>query len=87
MPRMIVTRIDEIERALTATLEREQCAVDAGCSALANVLLTALVKCKKDPRVARNVSDEMRRLSAKLLDLAAAEDDALVKILSDAKIH
>lgn len=84
---MIVTRIDELERALTATLERERCSADAGCSALANVLLAALVKCKKDPRVARNVADEMRRLSAKLLELAAAEDDALVKILSDSKIH
>lgn len=84
---MIITRVDEVERALTATLEREQCSSDTGCSALANVLLAALVKCKKDPRVSRNVADEMRRLSAKLLDLASAEDDSLVKILSDSKIH
>lgn len=87
MARMIVSRIDEIERELTAALERERCSADQGCSALANVLLAALVKCKRDPRVAGDVSNEMRRLAAKLMELAAAEDDSLIKILSDSKIH
>lgn len=84
---MIITGLEQIERALTATLERERCSSDQGCSALANVLLAALVKCKKDPRVSANVSNEMRRLATKLMDLAVAEDDVILKILSDSKLH
>lgn len=84
---MIVTRIDEIEQALTRTLEREQCTSDQGCSALANVLLTALVKCKRDPKVSAQVGDEMRRLAVKLMDLAATEGEKLSRALSESKIH
>lgn len=84
---LIVTRIDEIERSLTEVLAREGATSDQGCSALANVLLAALVKCKRDPLITTRVADEMRRLSARLIELASAEDRAAATILADAKFH
>jgi hypothetical protein len=83
----ILTGVERIEQALTRTLEREGATSDQGCSALANCLLGALVRCKRDPRISHQVSDEMRRLAAKLLELAAAGEDAISRVLTDATRH
>jgi len=84
---LIRTRVDEIQKALERTLEREACTSDQGCSALANCLLTALVNCKRDPRITHHVKDEMRRLAAKLNELADAEGDSLRQVLTGATRH
>lgn len=83
MTSMIETRVSEIEQSLKRTLERERATEDQGCSALANVLLTALVKCRKVPRVRADVSHQMRLLAAKLVELASSGDDTADRILSD----
>jgi len=80
---VIHTRVTEIEQALTRTLERERCNSEQGCSALANVLLTALVKCRKDPAVAASVALEMRRLAALITRLAGDEPDTLDHTLAE----
>lgn len=83
----ILTGLEAIEQALTRTLEREGCSSDQGCSAVANVLLAALVKCKRDPRISQNVADEMRRLAAKLMELSSSGDDDLSIVLSESLLH
>lgn len=87
LSRLILTRVEEIEQALTRTLEREQCSADQGCSALANVLLTALVACKRSPEISAHVSDEMRRLAARLMQLAASEPSNLATALQEARLN
>lgn len=82
----IITRVGEIEQSLKRVLERERCTSDQGCSALANVLLEALVKCRKDPRVTAAVSEEMRKLAAKLTELSLAGSD-VDRILDGARLH
>lgn len=82
MTNMIVTRVSEIEQTLKRALERERATEDQGCSALANVLLEALVKCRKDQRVRADVSNEMRRLAAKLVELSTAGDDTADRIVA-----
>lgn len=85
---LIRTGLEPIEQALEQTLAQEGCTSEQGCSALANVLVTALVRCKRDPRVSAQVADEMRRLAAKLVELAAAApQDGLARMLADAKLH
>jgi hypothetical protein len=83
----ILTGLEQIEQALTRTLEREGCSSDQGCSALANVLLTALVRCKRDPRISAHVAEEMRRLAVKLNELAGTDEGGLDAGLRDAKLH
>lgn len=78
----IETRVSEIERVLVRVLEREGATSDQGCSALANTLLAALVKCRKDPRVRADVSQQMRLLAAKLIELSAKEDKSADDILA-----
>lgn len=84
---LIVTRVSELEQGLRDYLEREQATPDQGCSALANALLHALVKAKRDPRVTAQVASEMRRLAAKINELAAVEGDTLSRALADAVKH
>jgi len=83
MSTLVETRVDAIMHAINQTIERERATSDQGCSALANALLAKLVNCRKDPRVRADVSNQMRRLAAKLLELAAAQDDTADRILSD----
>lgn len=81
-------RVTEIEHALEKALARTQASSEHGCSALANVLLAALVKQRKDPRYTAQISHEMRRLAAKLVDLSGAGNDSLAdRIVADAKVH
>jgi len=84
---MIHTRITEIEQALTRALARENCNSEQGCSALANVLLTALVKCRKDPAVAAAVAQEMRRLAALITRLAGDDPGTLDATLDESRTH
>ena len=84
---LIVTRIDEIEQALKRTLGREQATSEQGCSALANVLLEALVRARKDPVITADVTNEMRRLAAVISDLAGGELETLDRRLAGARIH
>lgn len=83
----IITRVAEIEKALERALAREQCTSDQGCSALANVLLAALVKCRKDPAYTAQVSHQMRRLASKIVDLSGADETTADRILRDALVR
>jgi hypothetical protein len=84
----LIARVDDIQRALERTLEREQATSDQGTSALANALLTALVKARKDPRITAHVSEQMRRLAAKIYELAGSPSDTADRILAESdKVH
>jgi uncharacterized Fe-S cluster-containing protein len=83
MSDLTMKKVDQVQDAIERALEREGCDSDTGCSALANALLTALVKLKRDPRVADNVKEEMRRLAAKLVELAGGDTSGLERIILD----
>lgn len=85
--RLIATRVTEIERALVRALEREGASSEHGCSALANVLLEALVRARKDPLIRANVENEMRRLAVKILDLAGGDVGTLERRLADTRMN
>jgi hypothetical protein len=78
-------RIEQIEVALTRALARENCGSQQGCSALANVLIDAFVRCRRDPSISADVVEEMRRLSAHLTRLADADLDTLALVMSDGR--
>jgi hypothetical protein len=80
-------RITEIERTLTKALARENCDSMIGCSALANVLLEAFVRCRRDPTISASVSDEMKRLASHIVRLADADTIALTFIVDEGRLH
>ena len=80
-------RITEVEAVLTKALAREQCDSQIGCSALANVLLEAFVRCRRDVSISASVADEMRRLSAHIVKLAEADTIALAFIADEGRLH
>ncbi len=80
---MVPARVKEIEHALERALARERCSSDDGCSALSNVLLAALVKCRQDPRTASAVSLQMRELAALIVRLAGDDPNTLDATLAD----
>lgn len=84
---MILTMVDQLEGKVREILASEGATADQGCSALANLLLRALVKAKKDPAQARAVSDEMKRLAATLMELSALEGEMLDRGLADVTRH
>lgn len=86
MSAMVKTRADEIMDAINRTIERERATSDQGCSALANALLAKLVQCRKDSRTRAGVSEQMRVLAAKLIELSHAGEDTADRILADAGI-
>lgn len=66
----IITRAREVEAILRRTIEDQGVGADEACSALANELLSRLVECKQHPQIARQVTEEMRRLAAVINRLA-----------------
>jgi hypothetical protein len=80
-------RIAEIEASLTTALARQHCDSQQGCSALANVLIEAFVRCRKDPSISVAVAEEMRRLGAHLRRLADADLDMLAIVVADERAH
>jgi hypothetical protein len=84
---MIHTRITELEQALTRTLAREHCDSEQGCSALANVLLAAMVQCRKDPQIAASVALQMHHLAALITRLAGDDPDTLDRTLDESRTH
>lgn len=80
-------RITEIERTLTKALAREACDSELGCSALANVLLEAFVRCRRDPSISARCGDEMRRLAAHIVRIADADTPALTFIVDEGRLH
>lgn len=85
--KIILTRVDEIERALVETLARQRADSEQGCSALFNVLAASFVKLRKDPAVSLAVAEEMRRAAAKLVELAGGDLLDLERILAGARSH
>jgi len=80
-------RIAAIEKALTKLLAREHADSEIGCSALANALLEAFVRCRRDPSISASVADEMRRLAAHIVKLAEADTIALTFIADEGRLH
>jgi len=80
-------RIAEIEQGLTQVLARERCSSQQGCSALANVLLEAFARCRRDPLISAAVADEMRRLAAQIVRLADADVSALGLVITDGRVN
>jgi hypothetical protein len=80
-------RIAEVEQLLTKALARERCDSMLGCSALANVLLEAFVRCRLDPSISAPVADEMRRLAAHLVRIADGDTIALAFIADEGRLH